>query len=182
LIAIGALAAVQSFDGFGLHGSNEKERECWAVVYPFGKSSSRAVAVSCWVFHLPGAATDQINLAVTLFQRAATPPILKCSTAIPLSDLIDLAILWDGHPMAIHQLDRRRHPPLPAASLSPRNERARPSEVSQPTPSRRTTDLRTAIHLSVCVRESVDQPRTLHIYALATDPLNRSETLPAARR
>jgi uncharacterized phage protein gp47/JayE len=84
LIAIGAvLSAVQSFDGFGYTVQTNKNGNTGQWFYPFGQKPQSGSAVLLGFSSPVSLPTDQINLAVTLFQDGLTRPIMKCSTAIP---------------------------------------------------------------------------------------------------
>ena len=84
LIAIGAqLAAVQTFDGFGYTLQTKKNGVKGQSFYPFGQKPKPGNALLLGFLSPVGLPTEQMNLAVTLFQDALTQPIMKCSTALP---------------------------------------------------------------------------------------------------
>lgn len=84
LIAIGAeLAAVQTFDGFGYTVQTKKNGNPGQSFYPFGQKPQSGSAVLLGFKSPVAMPTDQINLAVTLFEDGLTRPIMKCATAIP---------------------------------------------------------------------------------------------------
>ena len=96
LIAIGAvLSAVQSFDGFGYTVQTNKNGNAGQWFYPFGQKPQSGSAVLLGFSSPVALPTDQINLAVTLFQDGLTRPIMKCSTAIPPPATL-VWEYWDG--------------------------------------------------------------------------------------
>jgi predicted phage baseplate assembly protein len=96
LIAIGAkLAAVETFDGFGYTLQTKKNGVKGQSFYPFGPKPKPGNALLLGFSSPAALPTDQINLAVTLFQDALTPPIMKCGTAIPPPATLAWEY-WDG--------------------------------------------------------------------------------------
>ena len=84
LIAIGAaLAAVQTFDGFGYAVQTNKNNNAGQWFYPLGQNPQAGSALLLGFSSPVAFPTDQINLAVNLYQDGLTRPILKCGGAIP---------------------------------------------------------------------------------------------------
>ncbi|PYK95874.1 MAG: putative baseplate assembly protein [Verrucomicrobia bacterium] len=84
LIAIGAkLTAVQTFDGFGYTPQTKKNAVLGQWFYPFGPKPQIGNALLLGFSSPTSLPTEQINLAVSLFQDGLTPPLMKCGTAIP---------------------------------------------------------------------------------------------------
>src|SRR5258708_1711284 len=84
LIAIGAkLTAVQTFDGFGYTLQTKKNAVAGQWFYPFGPKPQPGNALLLGFQSSLSFPTEQINLAVSLFQDGLTPPVMKCGTAIP---------------------------------------------------------------------------------------------------
>lgn len=105
LIAIGAtLSAVQSFDGFGYTVQTNKNGNAGQWFYPFGQKPQYGSAVLLGFSSPVALPTDQINLAVTLFQDGLTRPIMKCSTAIPPPATL-VWEYWDGTQWQFINLD-----------------------------------------------------------------------------
>ena len=84
LIAIGAvLAAVQSYDGFGYTVQTNKNANPGQWFYPFGQNPAPGCALLLGFSSPVAFPTDQINLAVTIYQDALTQPITQCAGALP---------------------------------------------------------------------------------------------------
>jgi predicted phage baseplate assembly protein len=84
LIAIGSkLIAVQTFDGFGYTLQTKKNAVAGQWFYPFGPKPQPGNALLLGFQSSLSFPTEQINLAVSLFQDGLTPPVMKCGTAIP---------------------------------------------------------------------------------------------------
>lgn len=84
LVAIGAkLSAVQTYDGFGYTPQTNKNAIPGQWFYPFGPKPKEGNALLLGFSSAAPLPTEQINLAVTLFQDGLTPPVMKCATAIP---------------------------------------------------------------------------------------------------
>jgi len=84
LVAIGAqLAAVQTYDGFGYIPQTKKNAVPGQRFYPFGPKPQSGNALLLGFSSPSSLPTEQINLAVSLFQDGLTPPVMKCGTAIP---------------------------------------------------------------------------------------------------
>jgi uncharacterized phage protein gp47/JayE len=84
LVAIGAqLAAVQTYDGFGYTPQTKKNAVPGQWFYPFGPKPQSGNALLLGFSSPSSLPTEQINLAVSLFQDGLTPPVMKCGTAIP---------------------------------------------------------------------------------------------------
>jgi predicted phage baseplate assembly protein len=84
LIAIGAqLTQIETYDGFGYTLQTKKNAAQGQWFYPFGPKPQPGNAL-LFGFSSPKALpTEQINLAVSLFQDGLTPPLIKCGAAIP---------------------------------------------------------------------------------------------------
>lgn len=105
LIAIGAvLAAVQTFDGFGYTVQTKKNGNAGQWFYPFGQKPQPGSALLLGFLSPVALPTDQINLAVTLFQDGLIQPIMKCSTAIPPPATL-VWEYWDGAQWQFINLD-----------------------------------------------------------------------------
>ncbi len=84
LVAIGAkLAAVQTYDGFGFTPQTKKNAVPGQWFFPFGPKPQAGNALLLGFSSPLSLPTEQINLAVSLFQDGLTPPVIKCGTAIP---------------------------------------------------------------------------------------------------
>ena len=84
LVAIGAkLAAIQTFDGFGYTPQTKKNAVQGQWFYPLGPKPQPGNALLLGFSSPTSLPTEQINLAVSLFQDGLTPPVMKCGTAIP---------------------------------------------------------------------------------------------------
>lgn len=84
LIAIGAqLTQLETFDGFGYTLQTKKNANPGQWFYPFGPKPQPGKALLLGFSSPQGLPTEQINLAVTLFQDGLTPPVMQCGTAIP---------------------------------------------------------------------------------------------------
>jgi predicted phage baseplate assembly protein len=105
LIAIGAvLNAVQSFDGFGYTVQTRKNGNAGQWFYPFGQKPQAGGALLLGFSSPIALPTDQINLAVTLFEDGLTQPIMKCGTAIPPPANLAWEY-WDGSQWQFIDLD-----------------------------------------------------------------------------
>jgi predicted phage baseplate assembly protein len=105
LVAIGAvLKAVQSFDGFGYTVQTKKNGNAGQWFYPFGQKPQAGSALLLGFSSPIALPTDQINLAVTLFEDGLTQPIMKCGTAIPPPANLAWEY-WDGSQWQFIDLD-----------------------------------------------------------------------------
>jgi predicted phage baseplate assembly protein len=96
LIAIGAqLAAVQSFDGSGYTTQTNKNNTVGQSFYPFTQTPQAGNALLLGFSSPVAFPTDQINLAVSLYQSGLTQPILASGTSLapPASIVWEY---WDG--------------------------------------------------------------------------------------
>lgn len=96
LVAIGAqLVAVQSFDGFAFTTQTSKNATANQWFYPFGQNPQAGNAVLLGFSSPVDFPSEQINLAVNLYQDALTPPMLMCGAVIPPPATI-VWEYWDG--------------------------------------------------------------------------------------
>lgn len=92
LIAIGAqLTQIETFDGFGYTLQTKKNAAQSQWFYPFGPKPQPGNALLLGFSSPKALPTEQINLAVSLFQDGLTPPVMKCATAIPPP----AALIWE---------------------------------------------------------------------------------------
>jgi predicted phage baseplate assembly protein len=84
LIAIGAqLAAVQTFDGTGYTTQTNKNNTPGQWFYPFTQTPKAGNALLLGFSSPVAFPTDQINLAVTLYQSGLNQPVLASGAALP---------------------------------------------------------------------------------------------------
>jgi predicted phage baseplate assembly protein len=96
LVAIGALlTVVQSFDGFGYSTQTNKNAMPNQWFYPFGQNPKSGNAILLGFASPVAFPSEQINLAVNLYQDALTPPLMKCGAVIPPPAII-VWEYWDG--------------------------------------------------------------------------------------
>ena len=96
LIAIGAqLAAVQTFDGSGYTTQTNKNNTPGQWFYPFTQTPQAGNALLLGFSSPIAFPTDQINLAVSLYQSGLTRPVLASGAALPPPATI-VWEYWDG--------------------------------------------------------------------------------------
>jgi predicted phage baseplate assembly protein len=105
LIAIGAaLSAVQTFDGFGYTVQTNKNNNPGQWFYPFGQNPKAGSALLLGLSSPVAFPSDQINLAVNLYEDGLTRPILKCGGSIPPPASLAWDY-WDGTQWELINLD-----------------------------------------------------------------------------
>jgi predicted phage baseplate assembly protein len=105
LIAIGAvLAALQSYDGFGYTSQTEKNANPGQWFYPFGQNPAPGGAFLLGFSSPVAFPTDQINLALTIYQDGLTQPIAPCTGGIPPPATIAWEY-WNGAQWASIDID-----------------------------------------------------------------------------
>jgi len=96
LIAIGAqLAAVQTFDGSGYTTQTNKNNTPGQWFYPFTQTPQAGCALLLGFSSPVAFPTDQINLAVSLYQSGLTQPVLASGAALPPPATV-VWEYWDG--------------------------------------------------------------------------------------
>jgi len=96
LIAIGAvLAAVQSFDGTGFTVETNKNANPGQWFFPFGQNPKTGNALLLGFSSPVTFPSDEINLAVSLFEDSLAQPVLQCAGAIPPPATLTWEY-WDG--------------------------------------------------------------------------------------
>jgi predicted phage baseplate assembly protein len=84
LIAIGALlAGVQTFDGSGYTTQTNKNNTSGQWFYPFTQTPQAGCALLLGFSSPVAFPTDQINLAVSLYQSGLTQPVLASGASVP---------------------------------------------------------------------------------------------------
>jgi hypothetical protein len=105
LIAIGSqLAAVQSYDGLGYLNATSKNNTANQWFYPFGQNPQPGSALVLGFSAQATFPSDQINLAVSLFDDALTPPVTECGGSLPPPAMIAWEY-WDGREWVPLSLD-----------------------------------------------------------------------------
>jgi len=100
LIAMGAqLTQIETSDGFGYTLQTKKNIAQGQSFYPFGPKPQPGNALLLGFSSPKALPTEQINLAVTLFQDGLTPPVMKCGTAIPPP----ATLVWEYYDGALWQ-------------------------------------------------------------------------------
>ncbi len=106
LIAIGAtLAALQSYDGTGYTVQTNKNANAGQWFYPFGQNPKTGNALLLGFSSPVTFPSDQINLAVTLFEDSLSRPVVQCGGAIPPPATL-IWEYWDGREWQQISLDR----------------------------------------------------------------------------
>src|SRR5215471_1997931 len=105
LNAIGSqLAAVQSYDGLGYVNASKKNNAPMQWFYPFGQNPQPGSALVLGFTAQTTFPSTQINLAVSLFDDALTPPVVECGGALPPPAMIAWEY-WDGREWVPLSLD-----------------------------------------------------------------------------
>ncbi len=96
LIAIGAqLAAIQSYDGLGYLNATSKNNTPNQWFYPFGQTPQPGGALVLGFSAQTAFPSDQINLAVNLYNDPLTRPVTECGASLPPPATIAWEY-WDG--------------------------------------------------------------------------------------
>jgi len=110
LIAIGAaLAALQTFDGSGYTVQTSKNANAGQWFFPFGQNPRPGNALLLGFSSPVTFPSDQINLAVTLFESSLSQPVLQCAGAVP-PPAMPAWEYWDGRewqPISLDSDDTR---------------------------------------------------------------------------